>query len=160
MTNQTSDFGGYLDILVDFTIYGLIPVAACAGSPSLHCAVSSGLLEVTFFVNAAGLFMLSAILAKRGTSGQHKKNEDSGEDAKKKKNWPKKKKGNKEAGQDENDEDEDKKNEKSDEKDEKKDVKAKRDMSKELTTVNMPPALMEGFESMILFFGIIILPEY
>ena len=32
LTNQQSDFGGYLDILVDFTIYGLIPLAVTAGS--------------------------------------------------------------------------------------------------------------------------------
>ena len=29
---RTSSFGGYLDILIDFTIYGLIPVAVTAGS--------------------------------------------------------------------------------------------------------------------------------
>ena len=33
-TDKTSDFGGYLDILVDFTIYGLIPVAVAAAYPA------------------------------------------------------------------------------------------------------------------------------
>ena len=30
-TGRTTEFGGYLDIIVDFTIYGLIPVAIVAG---------------------------------------------------------------------------------------------------------------------------------
>ena len=33
-TNQTSDFGGYLDIIVDFTIYGLTPLAVTSTYPS------------------------------------------------------------------------------------------------------------------------------
>ena len=30
MTDQCSDFGGYLDICIDFTIYGLIPLGVTA----------------------------------------------------------------------------------------------------------------------------------
>jgi phosphatidylglycerophosphate synthase len=33
-TNQCSDFGGYLDIVVDFTFYGLIPLAVTTAFPS------------------------------------------------------------------------------------------------------------------------------
>ena len=36
-TNQTSDLGGYLDILIDFTIYGLIPVGVTYGSETNQC---------------------------------------------------------------------------------------------------------------------------
>ena len=66
MTDQCSDFGGYLDIVVDFTIYGLIPLGVTAGDNSKSEAkwISLVLLEVTFFVNAAGLFFLSALIEK------------------------------------------------------------------------------------------------
>ena len=64
MTNQSSDFGGYFDIIVDFTIYGLVPVAVSAGNPDNTAFAMMGLLEVTFFVNAAGLFFLSALIDK------------------------------------------------------------------------------------------------
>ena len=60
-------------------------------------------LEVTFFVNAAGLFMLSALIEKN------------------------------------------------------KNAKAKYD-AKDITTVKMPPALIEGFESIFFFSFIILFP--
>ena len=62
-----------------------------------------GVLEVAFFVNAAGLFMLSAILEKRVAT---KKDDD------------------------------------------------------EVTAVTMPPGLIEGAESMILFFVMLIVPQH
>ncbi len=107
-TNQTSDFGGYLDILVDFTIYGLVPLAVTATYPSYEAWFMCVLLEVSFFVNAAGLFFLSALIEKN-------------ENAKKK--YASKQK-------------------------------------KEVTTLKMPPALMEGTESLFTFGLIILLPEY
>ena len=63
-TKQVSDFGGYLDILVDFTFYGLIPLAVTSTYPSHLAWIVTCLLEVTFFVNAAGLFFLSALIEK------------------------------------------------------------------------------------------------
>ena len=64
LTNQTSDFGGYFDILVDFTCYGLIPIGVTYAHPSDTAWLCLALLEVTFFVNAAGLFFLSALIEK------------------------------------------------------------------------------------------------
>ena len=62
MTDQCSEFGGYLDIIVDFTIYGLVPIGITANKPSEAAWIALSLLEVSFFVNAAGLFMLSTII--------------------------------------------------------------------------------------------------
>ena len=63
-TDQTTDFGGYLDILVDFTVYGMIPLGVTAAHPDYYAWVALVYLEVTFFVNAAGLFFLSALIEK------------------------------------------------------------------------------------------------
>merc|ERR1711991_489008 len=72
LTDQQSDFGGYVDIVCDFTVYGLIPIAVVGhAAPSLSpdqataAWVSLALMEAAFFVNAAGLFMLSSIVAAR-----------------------------------------------------------------------------------------------
>ncbi|MES1913575.1 MAG: hypothetical protein MHM6MM_005760 [Cercozoa sp. M6MM] len=73
ITKRQTDFGGHLDILVDFSVYALVPLAlaACASfsAPTSGAAVSLllsvGFLEGTYFVNAASLFQLSAILEKR-----------------------------------------------------------------------------------------------
>ena len=77
-TNQCTEFGGYLDIVVDFTvtiayynlndiqIYGLIPLGVSMGTPKGQEPqwIACVFLEVTFFVNAAGLFFLSALIEK------------------------------------------------------------------------------------------------
>ena len=144
MTNQCSDFGGYLDILVDFTIYGLVPIGVYAGMPTYGSSIALCLLEVAFFVNAAGLFMLSALMEKKQNQKleaelselKAKKIEGSGKD-------------NKSSGKGKE------KGGNSDKKDKEFDMK-----KTEVTSVKMPPALIEGFESMILFFIMVGLPEY
>ena len=105
LTNQSTDFGGYFDIIVDFTCYGMIPLGVTAAYPEYKAWVMLVYLEVTFFVNAAGLFFLSALIEKNAAA---------------KKNYKDK---------------------------------------KEVTTLKMPPALIEGTESIILFGAIILFPE-
>ena len=106
MTDQVSDFGGYLDICVDFTIYGLIPLGVTAGTPSYAAWVALGILQTTFFVNAAGLFMLSALIEKnKGAQAQYKATLEKRGTSK---------------------------------------------LDKEVTSVKMPPALIEGFERIVL----------
>jgi phosphatidylglycerophosphate synthase len=61
-TRQT-DFGGYVDIMLDFIVYAAIPVALVARDPSL--ALAGVFLEATFFVNTASWMYLSAILEGR-----------------------------------------------------------------------------------------------
>jgi phosphatidylglycerophosphate synthase len=71
-TKQQSDYGGYVDILCDFTVYSLLPVAVVwrnhgeGGSAWLVLSLLLG----SYFVNAAGLFMLSSILEKRSQQKQ------------------------------------------------------------------------------------------
>ena len=96
----------------------MIPVGVTAGTAyqapkedHIIAWISLSILEVTFFVNAAGLFMLSSLIEKsKNTSELYEKT----------------KKGSKPV--------------------------------KELTSVKMPPALIEGFESLILFGAIIVFP--
>mmetsp|Transcript_32795 Transcript_32795/g.50064 ORF Transcript_32795/g.50064 Transcript_32795/m.50064 type:complete len:141 (+) Transcript_32795:233-655(+) len=116
MTNQSSDFGGYLDILVDFTVYGLIPVGVTAGSPTQGRWIMCGIMLTSFFVNSAGLFMLSSLIEKNKHVSLKYKDELQ--------------------------------------------KKKEQDRVKELTSAKMPPALMEGFESMVLFGLIILFPDY
>eukprot|EP00347_Sterkiella_histriomuscorum_P014981 403358768 len=105
-TNQCTEFGGYLDIIVDFTIYGLTPIGVTIAHPSNEAWIALAILEVTFFVNAAGLFFLSALIEKN------------------------------------------------------KNAMRKYGDKKELTTVRMPPALIEGTESYFFFTLMIWLCEY
>mmetsp|Transcript_32005 Transcript_32005/g.42411 ORF Transcript_32005/g.42411 Transcript_32005/m.42411 type:complete len:113 (+) Transcript_32005:317-655(+) len=83
----------------------MIPLGVTAAYPDYWSWVMLVYLEVTFFVNAAGLFFLSALIEKNAAA---------------RKNYSDK---------------------------------------KEVTTLKMPPALIEGTESIILFGLIILLPE-
>lgn len=60
-----SDFGGYLDIVLDFIVYAAIPIGLYWGNPGGVNAASLILLLSTFYVNAASWIYLSAILEKR-----------------------------------------------------------------------------------------------
>jgi len=70
---RQSDFGGYLDIMLDFIVYASIPAALVGRDPSPSLALSGVFLEATFFVNAASWMYLSAVLEKRqsGASATH-----------------------------------------------------------------------------------------
>ena len=65
-----SDFGGYLDILVDFIVYALIPIGLVLGEPSTTGFVALTLMLAAFYVNAASWMYLSAILEKRAAGAQ------------------------------------------------------------------------------------------
>lgn len=60
-----SDFGGYLDIVVDFVVYALIPVGLAAGLGETAVTTSLIFLLCTYYVNAASWMYLAAILEKR-----------------------------------------------------------------------------------------------
>src|SRR5215207_3077639 len=62
---QQSDLGGYLDILLDFTVYALVPLALVVGAPARENAIAGLYLVATFFVNAASWMYLAAILERR-----------------------------------------------------------------------------------------------
>ena len=71
-----SDLGGYLDLLSDFIIYSLLPIAITAGvdGSSRHWAAVA-ILEATFHVNNFILFYIAAISEKKRTDGDTKTKE-------------------------------------------------------------------------------------
>jgi phosphatidylglycerophosphate synthase len=71
---RSSDLGGYLDLLLDFFVYALVPIGLVVGAPSAASLYALGFLLGAFYVNAASWMYLAAILERRGkgavTSGQ------------------------------------------------------------------------------------------
>lgn len=70
LQGSQSDFGGYLDILVDFVVYALIPIGLVLGQPSTTGFVALTVMLATFYVNAASWMYLSAIFEKRAAGAQ------------------------------------------------------------------------------------------
>ncbi|NOK59890.1 MAG: CDP-alcohol phosphatidyltransferase family protein [Chloroflexi bacterium AL-W] len=70
--NKQSDFGGYLDIVLDTVIYALIPTALAVGIHSTDVYLSLIFLLGSFYINGASWMYLSALLEKRqsGASAQ------------------------------------------------------------------------------------------
>ena len=68
-----SDFGGYLDIVADFTFYGAVPFAFALRDPLV--AVPAAFLLLSFYVNGASFLGYAVLAAKRGmeTSGRGEK---------------------------------------------------------------------------------------
>lgn len=68
---SSSDFGGYFDIVCDFVVYAALPASRAAGigggghAAKLEAWIAVSVLQAVFFVNAAALFCLSAVLEKR-----------------------------------------------------------------------------------------------
>ncbi len=62
---KQSDLGGYIDILLDFAIYAIIPVALVIAAPSQSKYLALAFLLSTFYINSASWMYLSGILEKR-----------------------------------------------------------------------------------------------
>lgn len=60
-----SQYGGYLDIVLDFVVYAAIPIAIVASHPTPRYAVAGAALLGSFLVNAASWMYLAAILEQR-----------------------------------------------------------------------------------------------
>jgi phosphatidylglycerophosphate synthase len=60
-----TDLGGYLDIVLDFAIYGAVPLGFILADPAGN-AVAGAVLLVSFYVNGASFLAYSAIAARRG----------------------------------------------------------------------------------------------
>lgn len=103
LQQKQSDLGGYLDILADFTIYALLPIALVLGSPSAANWVSLAFLLMAYYVNAASWMYLSALLEKRAQGAQQ---------------------------------------------------------SQEKTSITMPPAVVGGLETTVIYFFFILWPAY
>jgi phosphatidylglycerophosphate synthase len=74
---KTSDAGGYLDIMLDFSVYAALPLAMIfhSSDPSLDRA--GMVLMAAFYINAGSWMYLAALLEKRG-AGNHRER-DGGE---------------------------------------------------------------------------------
>jgi phosphatidylglycerophosphate synthase len=64
-SGKQSDWGGYIDTLVDFAMYTVIPFGLTMRQPSAELLIVLALLFGTFYVNAAAFLYLSAILERR-----------------------------------------------------------------------------------------------
>lgn len=64
---RQTDFGGYLDLLLDFVLYASIPIALALGLPARPPLLlpALGALLGSFYVNAASWLYLAAVLEKR-----------------------------------------------------------------------------------------------
>lgn len=103
LQNRPSDFGGYLDILADFTIYALLPIALVASSPTAVNWASLAFLLMAYYVNSASWMYLSALLEKRAQGAKQ---------------------------------------------------------SQEKTSVTMPPAVVGGLETTVIYFFFLLWPAY
>lgn len=63
-----SDFGGYLDILLDFVTYAIIPIGLALGRPAEGVYPALIFLLSSFYVNAASWMYLAALLEKRAAA--------------------------------------------------------------------------------------------
>lgn len=64
-----TDFGGFLDIVLDFAFYGLIPFAFVVADPAAN-GLAGGLLILSFYVNGASFLAFAILAEKRGLSTQ------------------------------------------------------------------------------------------
>jgi phosphatidylglycerophosphate synthase len=60
-----TDRGGYLDIVCDFIVYGLVPLGFAIADPAAN-ALAAAVLLAAFYANGASFLAYSAIAAKRG----------------------------------------------------------------------------------------------
>lgn len=70
VAERQTDFGGYLDILLDFVVYAAIPFGFALASTDRAVVLAAVALEGTFFVNACSWMYLSAVLEKRASGAE------------------------------------------------------------------------------------------
>ncbi len=64
--HKQSDFGGYLDLMLDFVVYLAIPVGLVAAAPSAQHLWALVLLLTSYVLNVLSWSVLSTLLHKRG----------------------------------------------------------------------------------------------
>ncbi|AFL48736.1 phosphatidylglycerophosphate synthase [Sinorhizobium fredii] len=65
--SRKTDFGGFLDIVLDFAFYGAIPLAFIVADPTAN-GLAGGLLLFSFYVNGSSFLAFAAIAEKRALS--------------------------------------------------------------------------------------------
>ena len=68
---KPSDLGGFLDIVLDFAFYGMIPFAFILANPAAN-AVAGGLLLLVFYANGASFLTYALMVEKRGLEGHER----------------------------------------------------------------------------------------
>lgn len=63
-----TDLGGYLDIVLDFAFYGLVPLAFVVARP--ENALAGAVLIFSFYANGASFLAFAIIAEKRGIEGE------------------------------------------------------------------------------------------
>jgi phosphatidylglycerophosphate synthase len=71
-TGRQSDLGGYVDTLVDFAMYTVIPIGLALHAPNVELLLALAFLLGTFYVNAAAFLYLSAILERRNLGAKQR----------------------------------------------------------------------------------------
>lgn len=77
VSGRQSDFGGYLDIVVDFVVYAILPLAIAAHAGNTRLWIAASIMLASFYVNAASWMYLSALLEKRGAGARARGEETS-----------------------------------------------------------------------------------
>ncbi len=62
---KKTDLGGYLDIVLDFAFYGMIPLGFVIADPAAN-AVAGSVLLLSFYVNGSSFLAFAIIAEKRG----------------------------------------------------------------------------------------------
>jgi phosphatidylglycerophosphate synthase len=65
LMNKQSDFGGYLDIVLDTVVYAAIPVGLALGMSTNAVYLALAFLLASFYINGASWMYLAALLEKR-----------------------------------------------------------------------------------------------
>jgi phosphatidylglycerophosphate synthase len=68
-STRRTDRGGFLDIVLDFAVYGAIPLAFALRDPDA-LALPAAVLLFAFYVNGASFLAFAAVAAKRGMSSE------------------------------------------------------------------------------------------
>ena len=66
---RPTDFGGFLDIVLDFVFYGAIPLAFVILDPAAN-AIAGAALIFSFYVNGASFLAYAVVAEKRGLSSE------------------------------------------------------------------------------------------
>lgn len=68
-----TDLGGYIDTMMDFTIYSIIPFGLALRAPSLELLAALAFMLVSFYINAGSFLYLSAVLESRSQGAQQRR---------------------------------------------------------------------------------------
>ena len=67
--SRRTDFGGYLDITLDFVFYGAVPLAFVIHDPAANSLAGAALI-FSFYINGASFLAYAIVAEKRGLSTQ------------------------------------------------------------------------------------------